>query len=424
MLKAIEQESIIQLQIPIGFAHPKRRDDFGLLPLPPLPAQTRKDFALTPQPTPLRDVAPNSPIAEKPPAVAAVVPAVPRRSNAESQPDFFDQEPRRRRRRMKTTTLVVGVLIGLFLLFNGALIYFARKNRVGPLFAADSGAQFNSPARRAEQSTADDWQANIVMAVRLLAGQEVPRDVTAATNRLWRAVEAGHAPSMTLLAELLMRGDLIPKDVPAATRWLKTSAELGHAPAQTTLADTAFVNPPALPFPEALRYYEMAAEQEWPRALAALGVLYSEGKRVPRDEKRSRDLVKRAAFLNEPRAQFSHGIALLNSQPGTTGVAEAVRWFRASAEQGFPPGQNAYGYQLSRGDGVEKDLVEAWKWYELAAAERDPNAIANMQIQRSLLTTDQMEEARRRAAKFQPRFLGAPPFLVPAVPSKPRMPVR
>jgi TPR repeat protein len=33
-------------------------------------------------------------------------------------------------------------------------------------------------------------------------------------------------------------------------------------------------------------------------------------------------------------------------------------------------GQNDYGFLLSRGDGGRRDIVEAWKWYELAAAAK------------------------------------------------------
>ena len=50
-------------------------------------------------------------------------------------------------------------------------------------------------------------------------------------------------------------------------------------------------------------------------------------------------------------------------------MAEAVKWYRAAAEQGYPRAQTNLGYLYESGDGVEQSWEEAVKWY-LAAAEQ------------------------------------------------------
>jgi len=46
---------------------------------------------------------------------------------------------------------------------------------------------------------------------------------------------------------------------------------------------------------------------------------------------------------------------------------EAVKWYRASADQGHPDGQYGLGEMYAKGEGVEKNLDEAALWFTRAA---------------------------------------------------------
>ena len=48
---------------------------------------------------------------------------------------------------------------------------------------------------------------------------------------------------------------------------------------------------------------------------------------------------------------------------------EAVKWFRAAAEQGHAYAQYNLGLSYADGDGVEQDKAEAAKWYGKAAEQ-------------------------------------------------------
>ncbi len=48
--------------------------------------------------------------------------------------------------------------------------------------------------------------------------------------------------------------------------------------------------------------------------------------------------------------------------------AEAVRWYRRAAEQGYASAQFNLGLMYGNGQGVLQDYVQAHKWYNLAAS--------------------------------------------------------
>ena len=79
---------------------------------------------------------------------------------------------------------------------------------------------------------------------------------------------------------------------------------------------------------EAIR---LAAEQGDASAQDDLGLMYADGRGVPRDS------------------------------------TEAVRWYRLAAEQGLADGQKNLGDMYMDGRGVPQDETEAVRWYRLAA---------------------------------------------------------
>ena len=54
--------------------------------------------------------------------------------------------------------------------------------------------------------------------------------------------------------------------------------------------------------------------------------------------------------------------------------AEAVRWYRMAAEQGFAKAQYNLGKCCYLGRGVQQDYTEAVKWYKLAADQGNADA--------------------------------------------------
>ena len=58
--------------------------------------------------------------------------------------------------------------------------------------------------------------------------------------------------------------------------------------------------------------------------------------------------------------------------------AEAVKWYRKSAEQGNGLGQNNLGWMYNKGKGVTQDYAEAVKWYRKEAEQGNANGQDNL----------------------------------------------
>ncbi|MDB2497155.1 sel1 repeat family protein, partial [Verrucomicrobiales bacterium] len=58
--------------------------------------------------------------------------------------------------------------------------------------------------------------------------------------------------------------------------------------------------------------------------------------------------------------------------------AEAVKWYRLAADQGYAIAQNSLGACYANGEGVPKDYKEAVKWYRLAADQGYARAQYNL----------------------------------------------
>ena len=75
---------------------------------------------------------------------------------------------------------------------------------------------------------------------------------------------------------------------------------------------------------------------------------------------------------------------LASCMPGAKGVpeddAEAVRWYRMTAEQGDATAQNNLGSIYSYGEGVPEDDNEAIRWFRMAAEQGHVDAQFNLGI--------------------------------------------
>jgi len=76
-------------------------------------------------------------------------------------------------------------------------------------------------------------------------------------------------------------------------------------------------------------------------------------------------------------------------------------WIRREAEAGGAEGQCELGYLTENGLGVEKDNVEAYKWYFLAGGKNNVEATQGMERLKQLMTAEDIAEAQKRAASLQ-----------------------
>jgi hypothetical protein len=80
--------------------------------------------------------------------------------------------------------------------------------------------------------------------------------------------------------------------------------------------------------------------------------------------------------------------------------AEALKWFRLSAEQGYVYAQSSLARIYRSGRGVPKDHVESYAWYSVAVSGGDADAANNRDIVAGELTPDQLSEGQKRAGEL------------------------
>ena len=78
----------------------------------------------------------------------------------------------------------------------------------------------------------------------------------------------------------------------------------------------------------------------------------------------------------------------------------AAKWFRRAAEQGHANAQYRLGLRYSQGQGVPKNIVQAYMWWSLAAAKGDEDARkARDKFAKSMIPAD-LSEAQRLAREW------------------------
>jgi len=110
------------------------------------------------------------------------------------------------------------------------------------------------------------------------------------------------------------------------------------------------------------------------------------------------DLIAKAE-QGDPSSQYVLG--LLYEHGAAQGVPqdykEAVRWYRAAAEQGDSRSQNNLGNNYRRGEGVPQDYIQAHLWYNLAASDLTGDdretAAKNRDSLAEEMTSEQIAEA-------------------------------
>jgi TPR repeat protein len=152
------------------------------------------------------------------------------------------------------------------------------------------------------------------------------------------------------------------------------------------------------------RNYALALKEITPLAKAGnadaehlLGLMYYQGRGVPRDYKQAFSWHYKAAVQGKADAQYVIGAMYYTDQK------LAVEWFRKAAEQGHPDAQHALGlmyrYHVA---GMPQDVVIAYMLYNLAAASGHRNAIEQRALISRQMTQEQVDEAQALSRNWKP----------------------
>ena len=139
-----------------------------------------------------------------------------------------------------------------------------------------------------------------------------------------------------------------------------------------------------------------------------LGFMYQYGKGVPQDDAEAVKWYRKAAEQGYADAQYNLGLIYDNGQGVPQDYAEAVKWYRKAAEQGNASAQLNLGFMYGKGEGVPQDYVQAHMWYNLAASWYPPGedrdqSVKNRDIVAESMTPAQISEAQKLAREWSPK---------------------
>ena len=153
--------------------------------------------------------------------------------------------------------------------------------------------------------------------------------------------------------------------------------------------------------------FRLAATQGHVRAQYNLGQSYLQGVGIEKDEIESVRWFRRAADRGFYRAQYRLGQAYRKGLGVPVNLKTALKWYWDAAHQGDAPAYYRLGRAYEYGEGVKKELVEALRWFLLATGNSKGELLKVSRHRvvsvAAILSKDQVEEARKRAASWRPK---------------------
>ena len=111
------------------------------------------------------------------------------------------------------------------------------------------------------------------------------------------------------------------------------------------------------------------------------------------------DLAERVARAEagDPQSQFALGWMYGIGDGVPQDFAEAMRWFRLAADQGYAPAQFSLGWRYQLGVGVPQDNITAHMWFNIASVNGSKLGSENRERISWGMTPADIAVAQRRA---------------------------
>jgi TPR repeat protein len=125
---------------------------------------------------------------------------------------------------------------------------------------------------------------------------------------------------------------------------------------------------------QAFNWFLESAQQGDSQAQLALGLCYDTGIGVDKDAQQAFNWYLKSAQQGDSQAQFNVGISYYTGDGVYQDQYQAFDWYLKSAQQGYAPAQYRVGMCYKKGKGVEENLSEAVHWFKKASEQGDDRA--------------------------------------------------
>ncbi len=160
-------------------------------------------------------------------------------------------------------------------------------------------------------------------------------------------------------------------------------------------------NGSAVNLPDAVKFLTQAAEKGQAVAQYRLGTLYERGQGIPADAAKAAHWYELAANPGQPTRRCT-----IWRSPSPAARRAARTWPRRGAGSPRPAALGLSDSQFNlavlyeRGDGVPQSLVDAYKWYSIAAAAGDNESKSRLAVLQTQLLRQRQGAANKSAATF------------------------
>jgi hypothetical protein len=138
--------------------------------------------------------------------------------------------------------------------------------------------------------------------------------------------------------------------------------------------------------------------------LYQLGNDYAEGRGVPKNDSEAEKCWRKAAEQGYAPAQMSYGCVYAAGRTVVKNEAEAIKWWRLAADQNDAEAQHMLGLAYFLGNkGVREDLVTAYMWSSLAAAQNIQKAAELRDNIAKEMSSKQISDAQKLSSDWKPR---------------------
>lgn len=208
------------------------------------------------------------------------------------------------------------------------------------------------------------------------------------------AAKAGDTDAQLNLGILYSNGQGVAQNYTEALTWYLKSAAKGNSIAQYNLGviysqgKGMKVN-----YPEAVKWYTQAAAQGDSTAKYNLGIIYFQG--VPGVKK---DIATSFKWISEALEGGDEDAVDMLAQPAFNKFT--ANFYRKKAEQGNTAAQVKLASYYLWGRGIDKDIVRAHMWFNIASAAGGEEALNNRQTIEESMTLSQIEQAQKLAKEW------------------------
>lgn len=253
-------------------------------------------------------------------------------------------------------------------------------------------------------------------------GDGVEKSPEEAIKWYQKAGDSGNIKGYIRIGDMYLRGKAVKVDPVMAEEWFQKAADRGDTYAAIWVGNEylGFENRADKKFPEqAIRWYKMAIVKGNTMAGSMIGMMYSEGDGVPKNEKLAKEWFHRGFYkVAQKQREKLRQKFLIYQQEAQPGNAQAMymvgqcyrygfgvkgddqqsfEWYKKAAFYGDAMAMWWTGYNYLDGRGVKKDDVMAMQFFQMAAISGNAEAMNKIgQLYAKGIGVDKNEDTAKR----------------------------